>query len=100
MMAVAAADRKTDGTLPNPSRLALNPEEVGTIVDGKVISSVLSKGRENAESSLTKNKHHGEGRPIAYVLWMVQRSYLADGLGWAVSKTASKNFAYDEGAPE
>jgi hypothetical protein len=31
---------------------------------------------------------------------MIHPFHLADGLGWAVSKTASKNFAYDEGAPE
>jgi hypothetical protein len=31
---------------------------------------------------------------------MVHRIHLAEGLGWAVSKTDNKKFAYDEGAPE
>jgi hypothetical protein len=45
MMAVAAADCKTDGPLPNPSRLALNAAELAAIIDGKVISRVLAKRR-------------------------------------------------------
>jgi hypothetical protein len=88
-MAVAAADCEANCTLPNPSRLALNAEELAAVVDGKVISSVLTKWRQDAESSLTKNKHHGEGRPISDVLWMVHLTHVAEGLGWAMSKTAN-----------
>jgi len=31
---------------------------------------------------------------------MVHLNHFAAGLGWAVSKTDNKKFAYDEGAPE
>ncbi len=100
MMAVTATDCKTDRTLPNPSGLALNAEDLAAIIDGKVISSVFSEGRQDAEAGLAKDKHDGEGRSISDVLWMVHRIHLVRGLGRAVSKTDNKNFAYDGGAPE
>jgi hypothetical protein len=99
-MAITAADGKSHRSLPKPPGLALNAEELAAIVDGKVVSSVFAKGRQDGESSLPKDKHHSEGRTIADVLWMVHPNHLAAGLGWAVSKTDNKNFAYDEGAPE
>jgi len=100
VVAVAAADRKSDRPLPKAPGLALNAEELAAIIDGKVIPSVFPKRCQDGESSLPKGKHHCEGRSIADVLWMVHRNHLAAGFGWAVSKTDNKNFAYDEGAPE
>ena len=78
----------------------MNAEELAAIIDGKVVPSVFPKGRQDGESSLPKGKHYTEGRSIADVLWMVHRNHLAEGLGWAVSKTDNNKFAYDEGAPE
>jgi hypothetical protein len=99
-VAVASADCKSDRPLPKPSGLALNAEELAAIIDCKVIPSVFPKGRQDRESSLSKGNHHCEGRPVADVLWVVHRNHLAAGLGWAVSKTDNKKFAYDDGAPE
>jgi len=100
VLTVAAADRESDSSLPEPSGFALNADELAAIIDGKVVSSVLPKRGQHAEPSLAQSKHHSEGCPITDVPWMVHHKHLAEGPGWAVSKTDNKNFAYDGVAPE
>jgi hypothetical protein len=99
-MAVVAANTPADSSVAEPPRLALNLRERRSVVDDQVVACVFAERHEYAEPETPKRQHDGQCRAITDVFRMLHALHLGRRLGWAVSKTDNRGFAYDEGAPE
>jgi hypothetical protein len=71
VVSICAADSKADSPIAKTACLTLDSGESLTVVDDQVVARVLSERDKDREPSHPKREHHGEGGPIADLLWMV-----------------------------
>jgi hypothetical protein len=93
VVSIAAANRKPDGPLPQPSCLTLHPGKETAIVDNEVVTRVLPKRHQNLKADFSQGKHDGERGLVADILWMLHIHKTAERLGWAMSQSDNRYVA-------
>jgi len=73
---------------------------VRAVIDREVVSRVLAERHEDGKTHLAKSQHDREGCLVADVLRVIHKVHIGSGVGWAVSKTDNRCFAYHGSAPE